>query len=326
MSKMDAKGKSAGLGLDSLGDLSGLLGEPAGIGGPREIPLDLIDEDPNQPRSADNPGFSSDSIAELGETIKARGVKSPISVRENLEAPGRYIINHGARRFRAAGWAQKQTIPAFVDNDYNDADQIIENLHRNDLTAREIADFIGRGLAQGKKKGEIAREIGKSPAFVKQHATLLDLPDPIAQAFTMGRSKDVTVINELVTAYRKHPQEVETWLSDSTQELTRGTVKLLREFLESKQSRAMEPVQEHSDADAVATPEPEEKPAKLPKIQDPDKLKKAIVCVKFAARQGRLLLDRRPSVVGMAWLKYDDDGQELEADLSKVRLVSVIEG
>jgi ParB family chromosome partitioning protein len=157
-------------------------------------------------------------------------------VRENPEQPGRYLINHGARRYRGSKWAEKTDYPGFIDNDYNEADQVIENLQRNELTAREIADFIGRELAKGKKKGEIAKEIGKSPAFVTQHVTLLDLPEPIAEAFNSGRAKDVTVINELVTAYKKNPDEVGAWLADDSQELTRGSVKLLREFLDDKRS------------------------------------------------------------------------------------------
>lgn len=99
------KPHAGGMGLDSLGDLAGLLNEPqaanTGVAGPQDLPLELIDEDPNQPRKEDNPGFSPESIAEIGQTIKDRGVKSPISVRENPDAPGRYLINHGARRFSA---------------------------------------------------------------------------------------------------------------------------------------------------------------------------------------------------------------------------------
>jgi ParB family chromosome partitioning protein len=91
-----------------------------------------------------------------------RGVKTPISVRDNPDAAGRYLINHGARRVRASKLAHKTSIPAFIDNDYNEADQVIENLQRNELTPREIADFIGRELAKGKKKGDIAKELGKS--------------------------------------------------------------------------------------------------------------------------------------------------------------------
>ena len=337
--KEQDKPQSSGLGLDGLGDLAGLLNEQpaanAGGAGPQELPLDLIDEDPHQPRTADNPGFSPESIAEIGETIKARGVKSPISVRENPDAPGRYLINHGARRYRGSKWAHKTTIPAFIDNDYNEADQVIENLQRNELTAREIADFIGRELAKGKKKSEIAKEIGKSPAFVTQHVTLLDLPEPIARAFNAGRSKDVTVINELATAYKKNPEEVRVWLEDDSQELTRGSVKMLREYLEDKRSQDGERDPNTVDAFTGKTdgegdgdgqgPDDDAK-KKEPKEPDPDKLKKAIIQVKHDDRPARLILNRRPPAEGWAWLKYEDDGQEFEADLGTVQLVALLEG
>lgn len=334
-SKAADKPQGAGLGLDGLGDLSSLLDDPAaannGSAGPLELPLHLIDEDPDQPRTADNPGFSPESIEEIGTTIKARGVKSPISVREHPEAPGRYIINHGARRYRGSKWAGKETIPGFVDNDYNHADQVIENLQRNELTAREIADFIGRELAKGKKKGDLAKEIGKSPAFVTQHVTLLDLPDPIAEAFNTGRAKDVTVINELVTAYKKNPEEVTAWLGDDSQELTRGSVKLLREYLDDKRrgdGEERDPNTIKTDAEAGDGEQgPEDSDAKKEKKEaDPDKLKKAIIQVKHDDRPARLILNRRPPAEGWAWLKYEDDGHEFEADLSSVQLVALLEG
>jgi len=336
------KPRGGGLGLDGLGDLSSLLDEPQAAnaapgGGPQELLLDLIDEDPHQPRTADNPGFSPESIAEIGETIKARGVKSPISVRENPDAPGRYLINHGARRYRGSKWAEKTSIPAFIDNDYNEADQVIENLQRNELTAREIADFIGRELAKGKKKSEIAKEIGKSPAFVTQHVTLLDLPEPIARAFNAGRSKDVTVINELATAYKKNPEEVRVWLEDDSQELTRGSVKMLREYLEDKRSQDGErdpntvdaftgKTDSEAEGDGDGQGPDDDAKKKEPKEPDPDKLKKAIIQVKHDDRPARLILNRRPPAEGWAWLKYEDDGQEFEADLGTVQLVALLEG
>ena len=87
-------------------------------------------------------------------------------------------------------------------------------MQRDALTAREIADYIGRELANGKKKGEIAKAIGKSPAFVTQHAVLLDLPEPIAKAFQSGRCKDVTLIYDLVGLHKKHSEGVARWLAD----------------------------------------------------------------------------------------------------------------
>jgi len=79
-------------------------------------------------------------MAQLAASIELRGVKTPISVRDNPATPGRYLINHGARRFRAARRAGKTAIPGFIDNDHLEADQIVENLQRDELAAREIAD------------------------------------------------------------------------------------------------------------------------------------------------------------------------------------------
>ena len=296
----------------------------------------LIDEDPNQPRTADNPGFARDSLEELAATIRLRGVKTPISVRDQPHAPGRYVINHGARRFRASRLAGRTTIPAFVDNDYNEADQVIENLQRNELTAREIADFIGRELAKGHRKADIASSIGKSAAFVTQHVALLDLPDPVARVFNSGRTRDVTVVNELLTAHRRNREEVTDWLADETQEITRGSVRLLREFLDDRRRtesgrsdsrrrrlrRKAAPRRTRSRTNGRDARQKDRAPA----MPDADRLRKTIVQVRHDGRPARLILNRRPPAQGMAWLKYEDDGHEVEADLAQVRLVALLEG
>ncbi len=324
-----------GLGLEDMGDLSALLAGPeaaAPSGGPLALDMALIDEDPHQPRTQDNPGFSAQSLDELGASIALRGVKTPISVRDNPSVEGRYIINHGARRFRGAQRAGLTAIPGFIDNDYNEADQVVENLQRNELTAREIADFIGRELAKGMKKGEIAKAISKSPAFISQHVTLLDLPDPLAQVFNSGRVKDVTVVNELMTAYKKTPQEVTGWLGDASQEITRGSVKLLREFLEAKSQpngaerdpHTVDALTGKTDAQAAQAPAGAEKKADKAIIND--KLRKAVVHVLHNQRRAHLMLDRRPPAEGFAWLKYSDDGAEFEASLKSVTLVALLEG
>ncbi len=302
-------------------------------GGPLLLPLDLIDEDPEQPRTADNPGFSPESIAEIGGTIELRGVKTPISVRSNVNKPGHYLINHGARRYRGSRWAKKKDIPAFIDEDYNSADQVVENLQRNGLTAREIADYIGRELAKGRKKGQIAAGIGKSASFISQHVALLDLPEPIAVAFNSGRCADVTTINELVTAHSKNPEEVVNWLSDDNQEISRGSVKLLREFLEevgptsdNGGGNSQNDGSGNANNDEGKDGEQEPKPPKDGPKGNPDTIKKAIIQVQHDERPARILLTRRPPAEGFAWLKYDDDGSEFEANLMEVKLVAVVEG
>lgn len=57
----------------------------------------------------------------------------------------------------------------------------------------------------------------------------------------------------------------------------------------------------------------------------PAKLRKAIVQVQHDERPARLILDRR-AAVGLAWIKYDDDGAEVEIDIGTARLVAIIDG
>jgi ParB family chromosome partitioning protein len=291
-----------------------------------EMDLALIDEDPNQPRTAGNPGFAATSMAELTATIKARGIKTPISIRDNPEAPGRYIINHGHRRYRGSKLAGLSTIPYFLDNDYNDADQVIENLQRNQLTPREIADYIGRELAKGLKKGEIARSIGKSAAFVTQHVTLLDLPGPIAAAFNTGRVKDVTVISELVLCFKTRPHEVTAWLEDETQDITRSSVKRLRDYFEERRAlgeRNEQAIDGPIDEQAGGSDLQESEIPRLTRAHD--RRKAPSIRVRHGKEYGHLLLQRRPSVDGHAWLQYESGGEAREIDLSKLRLVSIVE-
>lgn len=313
-------------------------------GGPLLLMLNAIDEDPAQPRSADNPGFSEKNLRELAASILLRGVKTPISVRINPESPKRFLINHGARRFRASRMAGNSTIAAFIDNDYNEADQVVENLQRNELTPREIADYIGRELAKGFKKVDIAKSISKSAAFVSQHFALLDLPEPIAAAFNSGRVRDVTVINELVMVYKKEPVEVLHWLQDDFQQLTRGGVKLLRQFLELKRAErdgevmpseggASDPElgEPPLDADDVTFDSSTEVGPPHPthpgeRGAENIRVKNVVVEVSHKGRPGRLLLQRRPGAAGAGWLRFNDDGSESEVKLVEVKLLNLLAG
>jgi ParB family chromosome partitioning protein len=302
-----------------------LLAAEIARGGPLQLPMDLVDEDPLQPRTKDNPGFSSKSLTELAAAISLRGVKTPISVRPNPAVLGRYLINHGARRFRASRLAGLATIPGFIDASYNQADQVVENLHRNELTAREIADYIGRELAKGLRKGEIARQISKSAAFVTQHSALLDLPDTIASAFNEGRVRDVTLVNELVFVHRKDSKTVAAWLADESQEVTRRSVRMLRAFIEQKGGRDDTDKQQEASAVVVIAGAPDSAISGL-NAAKPSPWVSPVLAVRYRGRQGRLLIRRRPSAVGLAWIRYDDDCELVEVDLADVQLIALVEG
>lgn len=199
--------------------------------GASQISLDLIIEDAAQPRKI----FDPESLAELTETIKLRGVKTPISVRPNPEKPDSYIINHGARRYRASKNAGLESIPAYIDANYSLADQIVENLQRDNLTSREIVDYIGREMAAGKTHEQIGKVIGKSSSYVSLHAAALDLPDPIAELFNSGKITDIFAIFNLKKIFKSYPLELVDWLNITRPEdITRSKIQQFRNFLESK--------------------------------------------------------------------------------------------
>lgn len=58
---------------------------------------------------------------------------------------------------------------------------------------------------------------------------------------------------------------------------------------------------------------------------DASELRRAVVQIEHDMRPARLLLDRR-AAVGLAWIRYDDDGAEIEIDVGTARLVAVVEG
>ena len=73
--------------------------------GVRPIPIKDIKPNPNQPRR----DFDQNAIEELMHSIKAKGVVTPITIRQK---DLHYEIIAGERRWRASKKAKKRTIPA----------------------------------------------------------------------------------------------------------------------------------------------------------------------------------------------------------------------
>jgi len=134
-------------------------------------------------RSATNPRthFDDAYIAELAYSITEKGLIQPIVVRPHAEQRGTYEIVAGECRFRATKRAGLATIPAIV-RDYTDEQvlevQLIENIHRTDLTPLEQAVGYRKLIDSNPDKHSaetIARRIGMSPAWVWDRLKLNDL-------------------------------------------------------------------------------------------------------------------------------------------------------
>lgn len=121
----------------------------------------------------------SPALQELKSSIRGNGLVQPLAVVE--DGKGGYVLAAGARRLRAVkelGHKEvlANVLPASTDKR---AANVAENLHRLDPTPMEIALFIENVAAQNKwqvpgpNTKDVAKILGKSAAFVTQHAKLL---------------------------------------------------------------------------------------------------------------------------------------------------------
>lgn len=167
------------------------------VGSPyRELSLDLVDVDPNQPRKV----FDEEKLQELADSIRRYGVLSPILVR-NSSIAGRYTLVSGERRFRASRLAGKTVIPAVIDSnsevgeDGTIAIQLAENLQRSDLHPLERAQSFGAlHDGYGLSVRDIAERVGVSKSLVQRSLELLSLPDDLLNALKEGVSESKVLL------------------------------------------------------------------------------------------------------------------------------------
>lgn len=130
---------------------------------------------PGQPRRH----FDEAAIAELADSISARGLLQPIILRRSPDGEG-YQLVAGERRWRAAQRAGLHQIPALV-RDLDDAATyeiaLVENIQRQDLNAIEEAGAYRRLIDDfGHSQEALARLVGKSRSHAANLMRLLDLP------------------------------------------------------------------------------------------------------------------------------------------------------
>jgi ParB family chromosome partitioning protein len=141
----------------------------------RDLPLDLIVPNPDQPRR----DFDEEALQALAESVKVRGVLQPVLVRP--VAGGTYEIVAGERRWRAAGIAGLDTVPALIrarDDATALEDALIENMARQDLNPVEEARACAALVEElNLTREEVGRRVGRSRVAVSNLMRLLDLPD-----------------------------------------------------------------------------------------------------------------------------------------------------
>jgi ParB family transcriptional regulator, chromosome partitioning protein len=171
------------------------------------------------------------SLAELAESIKARGVIQPIVVRP--VGPDQYEILAGERRWRAARLAGLQQVPAVVRDVPDEAALgigLIENIQREDLNPLEEANGLKRLIDEFKLTHEqVATAIGRSRAGVTNLLRLLDLA-PAVQALVQEGAINMGHARALLALSRQ--RQVEVAQQVATEGLSvRETERLVQESL-----------------------------------------------------------------------------------------------
>ncbi len=151
------------------------------------LPLDLLHPNPDQPRRS----FAAEAMAELADSIRARGVIQPLIVRNHPTIPGHYEIVAGERRWRAAQEAQRHNVPVVI-RDLTDSEvlelAIIENIQRADLNAIEEAQGYRQLMDRfGHTQDMLAAALSKSRSHVANLLRLLQLPEQVQTWLRDGR-------------------------------------------------------------------------------------------------------------------------------------------
>jgi ParB family transcriptional regulator, chromosome partitioning protein len=196
-----SKHKALGRGLDAL---LGASPRASGEGELRQLPIDSLRPGKYQPRTR----MDEASLAELAESIRARGVIQPIVVRPLGDE--QYEILAGERRWRAARIANQPRIPAVVKEVPDEAALgigLIENIQREDLNSIEEANGLKRLIEEFKlTHEEVARAIGRSRTAVTNLLRLLELA-PAVQEMVQDGALDMGHARALLALSR--PRQVE---------------------------------------------------------------------------------------------------------------------
>ena len=172
---MDAFKIKKGLGRG----LSSLIGEIKSKDKVNKVAISDLVRNKNQPRKV----FNKESLKELANSIRERGVIQPIIVRAIENNDNKYEIVAGERRWLASQKAGLNEVPIVIikADDLKSLEfAIVENVQRQDLNPIEEAQGYQKLIDKFSYDQEkISKFIGKSRSHVANCLRLLNLPNEV---------------------------------------------------------------------------------------------------------------------------------------------------
>ena len=169
--------------------LSSLIGDNETKTSTNKIPISSIVPNRNQPRKL----FEKESLNELTNSIKERGIIQPLIVRKSEDQDKKFELIAGERRWQAAQAAGIHEVPVLViEADHLKSLElaIIENVQRRDLNAIEEAESYKNLIDNfGYDQDQVSQFIGKSRSHVSNTLRLLSLPEKLIE---MIRSEKIS--------------------------------------------------------------------------------------------------------------------------------------
>ena len=161
--------------------LSSLIGDNETKTSSNKIPISSIVPNRNQPRKL----FEEESLNELTNSIKERGIIQPLIVRKSDDQDKKFELIAGERRWQAAQAAGIHEVPVLViEADHLKSLElaIIENVQRRDLNAIEEAESYKNLIDNfGYDQDQVSQFIGKSRSHVSNTLRLLSLPEKLIE-------------------------------------------------------------------------------------------------------------------------------------------------
>jgi ParB family chromosome partitioning protein len=162
-----------------------LSAEGGRTSGVRNVPLDRIEANPENPRLV----FEESALEELAASIREHGVLQPVLVRPR--GPNQFQLVAGERRWRAAKIAGLAAIPALVedlDDDVALEIAVIENLQREDLSPLEEASIYDRMIKDhGYSVRKLAQKLGKDKGYLENRLRLADAPQEVRDLVSLRK-------------------------------------------------------------------------------------------------------------------------------------------
>ncbi len=167
--------------------LSSLIGDSDIKTSNNKILISSIIPNKNQPRKF----FDKDSLEELSNSIKERGIIQPLIVRKSDDQDDKYELIAGERRWQAAQSAGLHEVPVLIitaDNLKSLELAIIENVQRKDLNPIEEAESYKNLIDNfNYDQDKVSKFIGKSRSHISNFLRLLSLPEKLTDMLREGK-------------------------------------------------------------------------------------------------------------------------------------------